>query len=253
MDLYEYLTDAMIEHLSGEFYDLLDDVKYTFEEETQPENLPRDLEMALEEIDLKWVIENHIDCCGYRDAIYSYAAEWSAYHADCDEIICDYGIIRAIENHYESGDCEGDLVYKIIEEEGIDFGDKDIYDAIYDDAIDYIMRGLDDWYMEFSTVDANDAVSLMILCDKHDIPHTYVKEGSTDTVIVQTRDVFNNSRTVSFIFKSGYRNIVRANGITMFYDHVAYDEEFSEYDRLTLWSDTESLLGTIKVGDGDEE
>lgn len=253
-ELDEFLNDAMTEHLHYEYRDLLEDVKYTFEEETNPSELPRDLREALEEINLEWVLENHIECCGYEDEIWEGVTEWVCYHADCDEIICDYGIIRAIEDHYERGDSESDLAYKILQEEGVEYYDSDIYNAIYDDAVDYIISNLTDWFMEFVTVDANDIKSLAILCDKHDIDYVYCKEGGIEDIAIHTYDSNNNSRSVVFRFQSGYRNTIIVNGLTMFYDHVTIDDEGAKnYDRLMMWSDTESLLGTLKVSEGDEE
>lgn len=243
MELREHLDDCMIERLRYVYDDLLEDVKYTFEEETNPYELPRDLESALNEIDLEWVINNHIDCCGYANALEDSIEDYATNHADCDAIICDYGIIRAIETHYEYGDSLEDLTYKILIED-YDYTEGDIYEAIYEEALEYIYDELAVWFIEFSTVDARDAMSLGIICDKNGIDYVFDEDESCQYVDIHTYDAKGNSHSVRAIFKSGYTNALETNGLTTFFDHICYDEDDNV---LRFYNSSEACLGRIRV------
>lgn len=240
--LEEYIDDYMREHLDYVYDELLDDIKYTFENDIDTDDiktLPRDISEALNSIDLDWVIENHIECNSYDDNVYEAISEWVVHHADSDEIICDYGICNAVREYWESNYDEDDLALRIVEDH-FSYSSKDIFYAIYDEAVEYIKDELADWYLDFIITEADDYKSLVRLLDKHDIDYTTESTDNNHIVSVHTYEK-GMSRKVEFHFISGYRNTVRANGMWIYFTTVDIDDSW-----INVWLH-EELLGHISV------
>ena len=244
MDLKEHLDDCMIDHLRSNYDDLLEDVKYTFEHDVDDISLlPRDIKVGLDEINLEWVIENHIECCGYEDAIQEGIWDYAEYHADCDEIICEYGIIRAIEDYYESGYTESQLAYDILINGGYDYTSGDIYEAIYEDAVEYICDELAEWYMSFTTHEIVDVKSFKIVCDNHDIDYTI---DSPLLATLHTYDLIGSSKTINVVFSPGYK-AVRINGMDVPFDKMKFSEDNHGNEYLDVYNSDEMYVADICV------
>lgn len=243
MNLKEHLDDCMVDHLRYHYDDLLEDVKYTFEHDVDDISLlPRDIKVGLDEINLEWVIENHIECGGYEDVIPEGIWEYAQYHADCDEIICDYGIIRAIEDYYESGYSESQLAYDILID-GSDYTSDDIYEAIYDEAVEYICDNLAEWYMSFTTREIVDMKSFEIVCDNHDIDYTI---DSPLLATLHTYDLIGSSKTINVVFSPGYK-AVRINGMDVPFDKMEFSEDSHGNEYLDVYNSDEAYVADICV------
>lgn len=243
MDLNEHLDDCMIDNLRHYYGDLLEDVKYTFENDVDDISLlPRDIKAGLDAINLEWVIENHIECGGYEDVIPEGIWEYAQWHADCDEIICDYGIIRAIEDYYESGYSESQLAYDILIDRN-DYTTDDIYDAIYDEAVEYICDELAYWYMSFTTTEIVDMKSFEIICDNHDIDYTI---DSPLLATLHTYDLIGSSKTINVVFSPGYK-AVRINGMDVPFDKMEFKEDSHGNEYLDVYNSDGEYVADICV------
>lgn len=243
MELNEYIDDYMTDHFRANKDDLLEDIRYTFEEDVEDiSKLPRDIKMALDEIDLEWVIQNHIDCCSYTGEIADAIEAYAYYHADCDEIICEYGICRAVRDYWEDeDDSESDLAYRILID-SYDYSEGDIYEAIYDDAVEYICDELREWFLEFTTTEANDFKSMQVLCNKHDID--YIVEDES-TIVVQGLNSNGHTALARFTFESGYAPTIESGCYSSKFGFVSIDDE--DYKTICVYESNYNKLGEVQL------